>query len=65
MYNTKHNQHKPYPEWIKESDDNYMTTKRPLPQSNQEKTKRPSTKEHQCDPWEKPDPYDQSAPTFK
>ena len=59
----KYNQQKPYPEWIKESDDNYMTTKRPLPQSNHE-TVNAFDKDHQCDPWGKPYPYDQSPPTF-
>ena len=36
-HDAENEQQKEYLDWIKESDDQYMTTKRPLPESNQER----------------------------
>ena len=41
-----------------------MTTKRPFPQSNQERV-YVFDQDYRCDPWDRPDLYDQSSPTFK
>ena len=41
-----------------------MSTKRPLPQSNQERV-YVFDKDYRCDLWGKPDLYDQSSLTFK
>ena len=41
-----------------------MTTKRPLPQSDQERI-YVYDKDYRCDPWDRPDIYDQSTLTFK
>ena len=35
-HNAKNEQQNEYPAWIENSDDHYMTTKRPLPQSDQD-----------------------------
>ena len=41
-----------------------MTTKRPLPQSDQERI-YVYDKDYRCDPWDTPDIYDQSTLTSK
>ena len=50
-----------YPEWIKDSDDQCLATRRPLPKSNQERV-YVFDKDYRCDPWDRPDLYDQSSP---
>ena len=62
--NAKNDQQKEYPEWIKDSDNQYMTIKRPLRQSDQERGYE-FDKDYRCDPWDRPDLYDQSSLTFK
>ena len=32
-HNAKHEQQKEYPDWIKDSDDHYLTIERPLPEN--------------------------------
>ena len=52
------------PEWIKDSHDQYMTTKRPLPKSNQERD-YVFDKDHRCDPSDEQDLHDQPSLTSK
>ena len=51
MKNKENNQ-----DWINDSEDQYMTTKRPLPASDQERIYL-FDKVYRCDPWDKPDLY--------
>ena len=63
-HKTKNEQQKEYPECIKECDDQNMTTKRPFAESNQERV-YVFDKDYRCDPWDRPDLYDQSSLTLK
>ena len=49
-HNTKNYQHKEYPDWIKDPEDQYMTTRQPLPKLDQERV-NVSNKDYRCDPW--------------
>ena len=60
----KNEQPKEYPAGIENSNDQYMTTKRKLPQSDQERI-YVYDKDYICDPWDRPDIYDQSSLTSK
>ena len=60
-HNAKHDQQREYPDWINDYADQYMTTKRPLPASDQERT-YVFDKHYRCDPWDRPD---QSSLTYK
>ena len=50
----KNEQQKGHPEWIEESDDENMTTKKPLTESIQERV-YVCDKDYSCDLWDKPD----------
>ena len=63
-HNVKNEQHKEYPAWIEYSNDQYMTTKRPLPQSDQERI-YVYDKDYSRNTWDRPDIYDQSTLTIK
>ena len=52
------------PEWIKESDDQYKTAKRPIPESIQERV-YVFDKDYRCLPWDRQDLHDQSSLSFK
>ena len=63
-HNAKHEQRRECPNWINDSEGQYMTTKKPLPESDQERI-CVFDKDYRCDPWDSPDLYDQSSLTFK
>ena len=49
---------------MKESDDQYMATKRRFPEPNQNRVDV-FDEDYRCDAWDRPDLYDQSPLTFK
>ena len=63
-HNANKEQQKEYPEWIRETDEQYMTTQTPLPESNQERS-YDFDKDYRGHPWDRPDLYDQSSLSFK